>query len=364
MRIMSGLGAAGLCAVVLLGAEVTARLDDQIRYGTSMLVVPNYRRDLVHSDSTGLRGRPFGVHRQWRLNRWGFRGPDVERSPSRDCRRVLVLGASEALGYYESEGQEFPAQLADSLRGEGCWEVLNAAVAGAPVSQLILLWRNWASRFEPDFVVVYASPGFYLANVVPGIGAVTRTDPGVDRRWWHPRLVFRAKERLEFPAWIQRRRVERGIAAALEGVSPHSIMTSYPPNRLDAFRAQLDTLVTDIHADGSAPVLVTHAVRFSLPFLPEDTDLLRSWRSYTPRLTESALLGFEAAAADAVRDLARERGLAVVDAHHALSGRRELFADFSHFTGEGSGVLAGAIARRLCESVAMAPRGRAIPGCR
>jgi hypothetical protein len=92
------------------------------------------------------------------------------------------------------------------------------------------------------------------------------------------------------------------------------------------------------------PVLITHAMRFGASIKGEDRDLLRSWVSFTPRATEEVLLAFELESAVMERDLAKTRGVPLVDAAAIMTGRTELFGDAIHFTDEGSSVMAGSIA--------------------
>ena len=56
----------------------------------------------------------------------------------------------------------------------------------------------------------------------------------------------------------------------------------------------LDNLVTDVRASGARPILITHAVRATVPPRPEDSLLLLGWRLYSPRATTETSLRFEA----------------------------------------------------------------------
>ena len=152
---------------VVASAELTARVEDYLRLGVPLTALPNRERDLVLHDAIGIRGRPNGVYKKWHLNSFGFRGPEVLRAPAPGCTRILVLGASETFGFYESDRKEYPAQLEATLDRHGCYEVLNAAVAGLTVRGLERLWTGWGSQFGARVVVVYPTPGFYLANSPP-----------------------------------------------------------------------------------------------------------------------------------------------------------------------------------------------------
>ncbi len=136
------------------------------------------------------------------------------------------------------------------------------------------------------------------------------------------------------------------IDGAVAG-KPRVVFTDVPTDRLAAWTGDIDTLVQHIQDRGATPIVATHAMRFGTELSGEERDLLTAWRSFTPRATEVALLNFERAAATATSALATSRGIGVVDLAGSLTGRSELFADFTHFTAEGSGVVAGMLAREV-----------------
>jgi hypothetical protein len=332
-----------LALVVVTAAELMARLDDAVRLGTPVLASPSYA-DLIMHDSLGIRGRPFARYEKWTLNGAGFRGREITKFPNPGCIRVAVMGASETFGYYESPGKEYPAQLADSLSRSGCYEVINAAVAGMALPAQIQLWDKWVARFQPSIVVIYVPPVFYLAGDPPKFPSPIQGGPDPIPTRFAPRLLDRLHDRIEYPEFIQRRRVKRGLANALAGKPESWFYREVPAERLALFRNHLDSLVSSIRARGAVPVLVTHAMRFGDPPKKEDEELL-SWRKYTPRATEEVLLAFEREAASSTRSLARERGVTLVDVASAMTGHTEWFADFTHFDDKGAGVIAGSIAR-------------------
>ena len=341
-----GVWLAFVAAVVIIVAEAMSRVDDAIRSGIPLLASPS-SSDLTIQDSIGTRGRPFARYQKWRLNGAGFRGNEITLTPAPDCTRVAVMGASETFGYYESPGKEYPAKLKDSLTRTGCYEVINTAVTGLPLTGQIRLWDNWISRFQPNIVVIYASPAFYLANEPPQFAKPRQGISGLRSTPFAPRLLDRIHARIEYPDFIQRRRVMKRIASAIAGKPADWFFHDVPADRLMLFRHQLDSLVASVRATGAVPVLVTHAMRFGDPPRKEDEDLLRSWRQFTPRATERVLLAFERAADTTVRGLAEQRGIPVIDAATAMTGHTEWFGDFIHFNDEGAGVMAGRIARTV-----------------
>lgn len=124
---------AAVLLLVGVGAEAAARLDDWIHDATPLLASPSRDRDLVVAESWGYRGRPHGAFRKWWLNAFGFRGPEIAQQPPSYHIRILILGASETFGLYESPDHEYPARLRARLASSPEIEVVNAAMAGISV---------------------------------------------------------------------------------------------------------------------------------------------------------------------------------------------------------------------------------------
>ena len=333
--------------VVLVSAELTARVEDYLRLGVPFAAVPDRERDLVLHDAIGIRGRPNGVYKKWHLNSFGFRSPEVARAPAPGCTRVMVLGASETFGLYESEDKEFPAQLDAALDRHGCFEVLNAAVAGLTLRGLERLWTGWGSQFGARFVVVYPTPGFYLANSAPTYPGPPPSAPPPPARW-SLRLMERARDVIEIPDFIQNWRIARQLAQATPA-DPGWAFTQAPGDRLGQFQDDLLRLVEIIRDAQAIPVLVTHANVFGRQAQPSDRAALDAWRQFTPRASADVLLEFEAAAARATAAVAERAQVPLVDAAAVMNGRREWFADALHFTDEGAGTIASLIAERILQ---------------
>lgn len=336
-------------AVTCFGsAEITARIEDRLRLGIDWFAVPDRERDLILHDELAIRGRPNGRFKKWSLNSFGFRRGEMTLDPPRDCMRVMVLGASETFGLYESSGHEYPAQLENLLRRVECHEVVNAAVAGLTLKGQIRLWQGWASRFRPDIVVVYPTPGFYLANNPPNFPKPPSGSPPEGPPWWTPRLIERAKDVFEFPAFIQRRRVAQRLDSLIR-TEPGWAFATLPADRIELFEADLAALTDMIQATGARVVLLTHTTRFGAAPAPDDQEALHAWRQFTPKASAEMLLEFEARAAEATKRVADRTGAALVDVRAVMNGHREWFAegDALHFNDAGAAVLADLIAQRL-----------------
>lgn len=166
--------AAGLAAFA--GAfEVTARLEDLLRYRMPLAAPYGSESDLVVRDSLGVHGRPGAHYLKWSLNALGTRGPEVPRERRPGALRIVTTGAPET-GQSEARGHEYPRQLEDSLRAHlapgpeapfQSVEVLNAAFFGMSLPTATQDVRLRLGRFEPQVVVLYPTSTQYLADAVP-----------------------------------------------------------------------------------------------------------------------------------------------------------------------------------------------------
>ena len=332
--------------IALAAAELTARVYDRLRYDMPMWTAESMQ-SLVYRDSLTIRGLPEGRYNHFALNRYGFRGPEIDSLPSPGCVRIMALGASETFGFTESDGKNYTSQLADSLRGQGCYQVINAGIMGITGPNLIRFWTLWASHFRPALVIVYPTPKFYLDDPAPS--PLQPESPHVLARppWWHLRLFDHLHDRLQIPSTVQAWRTRRAIARATEGRPPSWFFTDVPRDRMEAFGRDLDSLMVAIRVTGATPVLVAHATRYGPTLNAADRQILLGWRLLTPRATEAATLAFERASEQVVRDVAARRHVLLVNADSAMTGHSSYFADSQHFTDQGAGVFAGLLSRAI-----------------
>jgi lysophospholipase L1-like esterase len=336
-----------MLGVMLLGAEVAARLDDWLRHDVPVLANPERQRDLVVAESWGYHGRPYGRFRKWKLNAFGFRGPDMLLEPEPNRTRLLILGASETFGLYESADKEYPAQLG-LLLGDG-YEVINAAMAGISLGSMLPYWENWASKFHGQRVLLYSSPMFYLDEEPPAPKDPRVTCPesskGVEFRF---RLAGRIADTYHtLPEWIKRWREQWVIRRQCAGKGNEWLFTKVPEDRLDLFHHDLRKLVLAIRRQGAQPILVTHASSVASPLRVEDDTFIRRMRMFFPRALPETLIAFEDRANDLIRELASSEGLQLIDVDRVLSGNDTLFADMVHFNDAGAARMAGLLAQAL-----------------
>jgi lysophospholipase L1-like esterase len=355
-----------LLAGVLFGcfAELTARAQDWFSEGTPFWSAPSSETSLFMSTPEGRRGRPYGHYRQWRLNAYGFRSPEISALPAPAMVRIVVLGASETFGLYESPDHEYPAQLSRVL-DRTHFEVVNAALPGMTLRSARTYYKSWVSQFHPSVVIVYPSPMFYLNAVAPGDPAPSVATPRASRptvelsdRILSMRMVQRLRDLIDFPDSIQRWRDRRAIDSALRGQPADWVFQTTPDSRLQRFMRDLSDVAACIRDSGATVVLVTHATRVSDPPTSDDQEYLWRARVNTPRAAPEVIAAFESATNASMRAWASEHGVELVDAASILSGKKLLFADLVHFTDAGAHEMALALGTHIRDETPEADRTR------
>jgi hypothetical protein len=342
-------------AVLFFGVlELTCRIDDRIRFGTPMMSRILSAEDLREHDGVAVRGRPNARFQKWALNEFGMRGPSFKRERTPGVVRIVAVGASETFGLTESTGHEYPRQLEDSLNaararqpGLPAFEVLNASLPGMSLPTIEQDLRHRVRELEPDVVLVYPSPSFYVDRDPPHpmTGAFGSGELPASRAF-HPRVIARLTNSLRSLTptiamrWMRQREIDQAVAPEPEGWR----FTSIPEERLQLFDRDLRTMIGTIRQIGAEPMFATHANVFMNRGFSDD-DLALSWERFYPRATAHTLIGFDSAAREVTLRVARDSGVVAVDVAGALAQTADerLFSDFVHFTDLGAAHVAATL---------------------
>lgn len=337
------LAAVLLTGLALVGAEVGVRLEEAIRYGVPLGSNRTAVDQLAVRDSLGRHPLAGARYRKWSINSVGARGPE----PVDGRARVLVLGASETFGLYESPGKEFPRQLEDSLHAAGCVvDVLNAGFPGMGVPTIRQDYLRRLAALRPTLVLYYPTPTQYLNDAVPMPVAPSAT-PIIAGEAPALRVVARLRDGVKatVPGPILHRLRARDLARARAEWPRDSVWVEVPLDRADALMRDLEALADDVTASGARLVVATHANGF-MADPPLSPDWLTAWERFYPRATGSTLLAFEDLINARMREWQATRpavGLVDVAATARHWDGPRTFADFSHFTDAGAARMAGAL---------------------
>jgi lysophospholipase L1-like esterase len=320
-----------LAAITVLAAvtlELCARLDDYIREGAPLAGVYSIA-NLFEFDAIGQKGRPGARFGKWRMNSLGFRGP--EPAPNRQI--ILAAGSSETFGQYESEGKQWPEQLAQRIeaRRPGAYTVINTALAGETLPTTLKRLPGHLQRLKPAAVILYPSLAHYLQ--LPFIPPYSGPPPT-------PRFALRIQGRAEtllkaslpefVQAFLRARQIDREAALYQPPAS------NMPPALQQRFAADLAQAISIIRAHGATPVVVSHVHRFGKAVSPEERYMLLTWRRFYPMLAEEAFLPMEETMNSILRQTAAAQGVRIVDPVPTMPTGPRYFADFVHFTDEGA----------------------------
>jgi lysophospholipase L1-like esterase len=149
---LAGKMALALGVGFVFGELVVRALDPPTSRNTrpSALYVPDAA--LSYTLRSGYDRAAYGA--DVRINALGFRGPDMQATPS-GTRRLVLLGDSIVFGFGVEEDEVLGAQLAAALAGRGARvDVINLGVPGYNLAQEVGVWRRHGANLAPDLVVV------------------------------------------------------------------------------------------------------------------------------------------------------------------------------------------------------------------
>ena len=356
----------GLGCVAGLGLlELIVRLflpyntPDTVRRHSLQYLPSAFARHRLAPDQTlttaGAWGRrPGGGEddRAFRINERGYRGAPIETPKPPGTVRIVVLGGSSVFDINASEGHDWPHLAQEMLRtmGHPGVEVINAGVPGHATGDSLGRLYSQIWMYEPDYVLVYGAwndmkymgaldPGHPLIEVVPPYDP--RADPFQNYRGLLDRVLCHSQIYVKLRNRHFLRRLEPGIEGARGAVPAQSSPVAWG---LRQYRLNLDLLVDGSRDIGAIPLLITEATLVAPGNGPgEKARIHYEYQS----MDHDALIGAFQDLYRAVREVGRDKNVAVLDLAARLNGRPELFEDQVHTTPLGSRTIAAEVAEFL-----------------
>jgi lysophospholipase L1-like esterase len=336
------LGVAAYGALALLTLEGAARVEDYVKDGAP-LAAPYTINTVFQPSPFGRAGKPGAHFGKWHMNSLGFRGPELHEGR----QRVLTFGASETFGIYEAANGEYPRRIEQLLNAQapGRYDVVNIALPGMRIGRVAYL-EDAIRRTGARSVVIYPTPANYIGTTQPHCGEASTPVPNEFGLGERLRLVGRIDQ-------LSKRHLPPAVMDAMRRVAiareerHTAVMARVPEASIQAFKTDLACAANAAQALGARVVLATHGNYFGAQLQPQDQPMMRSWRRFYVELAEGGFIDLEARANAAIRELAREQGLDLVDAAAAVPPGPGHFADFVHFNDRGAQVMAEQVAARL-----------------
>jgi hypothetical protein len=345
-------------AIFVIVLELSARVDDLLSYSAPFWGPYNSER-LYERNRIGKRGRPGARYEKWQLNSLGYRSPELRPGTI----RIACLGASETFGLFEPEGQEYPRQLERELNSrvrKDIFQVVNVALPGESIATATLRVPEIIDQIHPQVMIIYPSVAAYIwlpwieEEQVPSSPVVANANRLSMK--FELRIVERLHNLLKetLPSVIQTKLRELEIKAEMER---YPVMDRVPEENVVRFRSDLLKLVAALRRQDVEPVLVTHATAFGKQPSEGDRELLITWRKFFPMLREDGFLDMEQRMNDAIRQVADQDHVLLVDAADQVPPGKRYFADFAHFTSAGAQVMASCLADGI-QQIIDVPHGR------
>jgi lysophospholipase L1-like esterase len=289
------------------------------------------------------------------VNSLGFRGPDTPREKPSGKYRIVALGASTTYGIGLADEDTYPAQLEAALRyslPSIDVEVINAGLVSATTAESLHRFFTDILPLSPDMIFIYHgyndlvprmfndfAEDYYHFRKIPGY------TPTVLEKTYLYRLVLRS---LAPDRFSENRDLLNHIWKFDNlPVTDEVRITNFRSTSSDAFRLNLDYLITSANARGIQVVMATFA------FSDDEYD----WNQHMP--SELWAEGIHQNNA-AIADLAAKHAIPLVDFYGFALNDWRLFKDSIHMTEYGNqqmaALLAGTIGPVVRESAAPGTR--------
>jgi lysophospholipase L1-like esterase len=301
---------------------------------------------LVQDPASGLWiPTPGQVNGPIRINRDGFRGPDVPRvTPAGTIRLAFLGGSTTFCAEVSGNDATWPAQLTEALRARHpgvSFDYLNAGVPGYGMGSIRATLERRVAPFRPDVIVLYEGTNDMASDTRAvaarqGLFHDLTADPSplakISVTWY---LIERRM--------IARRRQEAASSGIVLPYNVDSLARVYEERVVGVLRS----------ARAVAPVCVvatfSHKMRRGQP---PAVALANSAYSmyYSLYQTVDGLIRMYDAYNDAVRRAAHSTGAILVDGEDDIPADDRHFTDSVHFTDEGARAMAARVLRGLEES--------------
>jgi lysophospholipase L1-like esterase len=262
-----------------------------------------------------------------RINDEGFRGPDIPRAPHDVGLRLAALGDSVTFGFGVTEEETFTARVAAALADQGGGHVdwINAGVPGFTSFQG-LRYAERVLAFRPQIVTILF---------------------GWNDGWRAPQsYADRTSLRHEIVDLSALLTLGHHLASELghhaELKPSDGGANRYPYVPVRKFKSNLADIAAMVRAAGGVPILLTAPAAFG-PNMPPDSYFQAKWMVPRNQLEPTRRLY-----ADAVREVAAEQAIALVDCARLVPADPGLFlADGYHPNAIGQAAIADAIVAAL-----------------
>lgn len=316
-----------LPVIVFLSAVLLVEMAGQIYFYTNtgqglIAILLNETRYINDEESGQKLLNPAYSRPGFRINSLGLRSDEIEKGSD---RHLLFIGASTVMGELADSNEEtFSYLVAEKLsrRMNDSYRAINAGIAGYRIADQLAMLERIAGRVKPDFILIY--PGF---NDVSDYCQAQRGEDGsVLPEWW---VSFR----------MIRRKTEPFRPAA-----PMHASGKVEEFDTSQFENTLSELIEKAKSYSRYVIVMTGGRAFSPNQEPElQWRLSASVRGYASCLSMAQLNEAYDLYNDAIRRVAGNLGVSVIDVARELPSGTAYFGDATHFNRRGEELLSDKI---------------------
>jgi hypothetical protein len=342
-------------ALALLAGEAAVRvrseyLTPEILQARSLSYEPAvFARHVLTPEIRELTGPRPG--QTYRINRRGYRGPDFEWEKPPGVTRVIVYGGSTVFDIDGREGEDWPHLVERELRRRGfpAVEVINAGIPGHASFESVGRFFAEGHLLRPDFVVLYDQWND-LKEFRKTESLLRTLEPyqkDEDLRFAYRNGLDRTLCRTsQLYVRLRARALNRTISAGDEGRKTRELEDTFGAQGPDQYRISVATFVDAARNGRSVPILVREA-RLAAAGLGEAERALVPLHYHG--LTYDALLRAYAVTDSILEEVARSKGVPLVDASTGVSGEQRHFSDYVHLSRDGAAIVAARVADAIAE---------------
>jgi len=339
--------------------EISSRVDDKIKFNAPF--GDEYTSDRLRTRShEGLRiNSPGSRFEKWKINKHGFRGPEISIEKSENIIRIVCMGTSETFGLYESPGKEWPAQLATVLNNDYHYEIINASVVGCGLKNYKQYIEQYVLKFNPDAILLYMAPynnimthiredkkklqkrkehkkikkghSFSLKNVVLNLRILPKIKQTLKQ-------VIPSDVLKKYQVWNMTKQVNEFERRRLKGNKKP--LDEIPQEALAAFQKELESLVDFIDNRNIEVILTSYPVLITRENIKKYPEIFLDARRFYVELSFNGMIDAPLRFNKTIKTVADKKQLAFVDNAISIPKEIKYFADNVHYTDEGAELVA------------------------
>ncbi len=321
---------------------------------------------IVAMDSDGIPYNiPNAQYQKWKINALGFRGKEINLEKKEGQIRIVCFGASETLGFYESEGMEWPSQLGEMMKDQYPWvEIINVSVMGLRQRQRKVYIEKYVLPLKPDILVM--NQHLFLAHIkdfIRGIEIpfVPRPVNAEIKKYSAGHLLanrllsdFRNKVLYKFlPERLlsdyRTRKQSKAIRALekkhLRGQKP---LDQVPEKFILNYEQDLSSFIGFLKEKDIVPVMVTYPSLITSSNKESYKEILTNARmTFIMEVSENAVVDAMLELRNLIKRTAERENVVCVDMYNLIPQTLEYYVDDFHYTDKGAEVYA----RHICETL-------------